>query len=93
MAEDMNKSALIEEEEEKKKKKSGNNDGDHDSGNTEDRSGKSRRIWTLFMIACVPVIGVGIQYFRNAQISERHVSVSKFVNMRATGSINRLIVG
>lgn len=76
MAEDVDKAALLKD----KQKKSISNDVDHDSGNTGDQSGNPRRrTWafgTLFMLACVPVIGAGIQYFRNAQISQRHVSAT-----------------
>lgn len=76
MAEDVDKAVPLEDEEEKekKRKKSVNNDGD--------QSAKTRRIWafwTLFTVACVPVIGTVIQCFRTAQISERHVS-AKFAD-------------
>lgn len=74
MAEDVDKAVPLEDEEEKekKRKKSVNNDGD--------QSAKTRRIWafwTLFTVACVPVIGTVIQCFRTAQISERHEAALK----------------
>ncbi|MCI4382319.1 hypothetical protein PGIGA_G00013500, partial [Pangasianodon gigas] len=72
MAGDVDKAALLEEEE--KKKKSVNNDVDHDSGKT---PGRIWTFWTLFMVACVPVIGAGIQYFRNTHISQRNEAALK----------------
>ncbi|GAA6066600.1 selenoprotein N, partial [Tachysurus ichikawai] len=59
MAEDVDKTAPLQEEDEEK---AVNNHG----------TGRTRRIWALFMIACAPVIGAVIQYVRNTQISERH---------------------
>ncbi|KAF7704782.1 hypothetical protein HF521_021854 [Silurus meridionalis] len=83
MAEDVDKAELLKEEKEEKKKRYNNDDdddGDHDSGNRGDRSGESRRVrtfWTLLAVLCVPLIGTGIQYCRNAQISGRHEAALK----------------
>lgn len=73
----MDKAVLLEEEE-KKKKPVNNRDTGHQTGETR----RTWALWTLFMIACVPVIGAGVQYIRNTQLSGRHVS-AKFEKMHA----------
>ncbi|TSS85072.1 Selenoprotein N [Bagarius yarrelli] len=84
MAEDVDKTALLEEKKQQKKKKKNDDDeeeekksvNNHESG----KNGESRRIWafwTFFMIVCVPVIGAGIQYVRNTQLSARHEAALK----------------
>ncbi|KAG7328663.1 hypothetical protein KOW79_008607 [Hemibagrus wyckioides] len=74
MTEDVDKAALLEEEEEEEEKKPVNNrDTGHQTGETR----RTWALWTLFMIACVPVIGAGIQYIRNTQLSGRHEAALK----------------
>ncbi|KAK3563464.1 hypothetical protein QTP86_028877 [Hemibagrus guttatus] len=71
MAEDVDKAALLGEDEEKKSVN--NRVTGHQTGETR----RTWAFWTLFVIACVPVIGAGIQYVRNTQISGRHEAALK----------------
>lgn len=44
----------------------------------------SRGIWTLVLVAAVPLVAFGIKYYQDAQLIKRHV--------RSTSVITRLII-
>lgn len=47
-----------------------------ENGSNRARSGSwiLRGLWTLVLVAAVPLLAVGIKYYRDAQLLRRHVS-------------------